>query len=298
MVSANLARAMNSDLAAGGADVTVRRLFHEVVSNDRLFPTTPAEHPTACVEWVTGMGEVIKFCDQAEEGFSTVKAATLALIYKRWIDLPKDFRDKYKGDFYNFATAQTGKARTTIENHMRAVEIFFFSGITPAKAIRIPERDQYRRPVKDKDTGEIIMKEVEWNPFAAPISKLVLMTSRATARQMEETHWAMLMDPGVTWDHINVTINGGKGGGGGGGSSTPGGITYKIIGPNLVACEFDQEVSLGELDWEDYYDNPNGLARRAINRLALILGIPMDEEVILQGQLRDELKEADYDDLG
>lgn len=264
-----------SSIAIEGADATVRRLVGEVMAMDSNFPSEPDMEPERCVAWVGEMREVLVFCDRAEEGFAYVKAVDLALVCKRWGSLPQDFRDKYNDEFYVYATRQTGKARGTIENHIRAAETWVFKGVRPSGKIEIPVRDDHRKIIIED--GRPKTYAVEFDPFRVPIGKLILLRSKAEAGAMTTKDWAMLVDPGVSWDQLNNTLQGGEGGEGGGELK---GIIYRFEGPHLVAIEYGQSAVIAEFDWKEYFDNPDGLERRAINRLCLILGINLDEKII------------------
>lgn len=276
-------------LAAGGAEVAVRRMVYQAAQLDTTFPDDYVDDPdTSRLKWLTEIQGVIILSGGLEEGMSTVKAVGLAVANRHWSDLPVSFRKQFREDFYSWAMAHTDKARSTIENHIRAVETFIFSASQPHGKVRIPQRDDHKRIVyKDKEPQMI---EVDWDPLKVPLGKLVLIRAKAEAKVMTEKLWSMAADPGCTWENLNAELaTGGSGVGG------AGGVIYRFEGPLLTATENGQTVSLGEMFWEEYYNNPAGLVHRAMNRLMLIMNIPEEDKIILQDQRREDNHVYDAD---
>lgn len=269
------------------ADVTVRRLVNEVLNMDSQFPSEPDEKPKECILWLDQMKEVLVFCDRAKEGFAYAIAVDLALVHKRWPLLPQEYRNKYHDDFFVYATRQTGKARGTIENHIRAVDTFFFKGIKPSGLIEVPIRDEDKKVILENGTPKT--QAVEFDSFSVPLGKMILLRSKAEAGLMTKKDWQMLIDPGISWDHLNTALQ--TGGGSGNGDSVKG-IVYRIEGPYLTATEYNQTVEIAEFNWEAYYADEDSFVHRAINRALLGLGISLDEKVIENKRIRKEVSDA------
>lgn len=273
-------------IADAGAEVTTKRLFHEIQQIGEKFPDQVEEQQT----WLKTMEDLLKFCLKEEDGFAKGQIILLHYIEKCWSELPEETRKIYKDSFWNYAEVRTGKDRATIANHLRAIRAFFIDGVGPNHSLQLPERDDHKRPVKSEDGG-IAIKVVPWNPVTVPISKLVAITAKATSGKMTDKLWTMAQDNGVTWEQLQLEMAT-KGSGG-----DPN-MIFIIDGAELIVKEGEDEAHLGSFSvWDEYYSNQNCLSTRAMRRLISLLGIMMDEEALRLADIKnrtDEVYGADY----
>lgn len=284
------AESMVIDLSKAGPEAVIERILKTMKRLDDTFPYDELEgKEERTQEWIANLRRYIGFCTEAKEKFSTAEAVGLAYMKRHWDQLPLSFRKKFNMDFYVWACAVTKNTASTIDNHLRAVETFFFDGIAPKLSIEVPVRDANKKIVIDPDTGKPKTEIKKWNPLIPPISKLVLARSKAVNNGLTRQHWAMLMDDGCTWEQFQIEMSKGGGGGAGGNGA---GIHYRLEGTGLYAVEDAKSVAVGELSFKDYYENPDSLTHRAINRLMLMLGINLDEQLILRQQAKKDVDKA------
>lgn len=275
------------DLSKEGPEAVIEHLLKSMKRLDDGFSKVETSGDEGeAFQWIKSMRQYVRFCTTAEEKFSTAQALAVAYVERHWNQLPLSFRKQFNLDFYRWACADTGKSATTIDNHLRAVKTFFFDGIAPGLSVDIPRRDPNKKVVLDPNTGKPVMEAKLWNPMIPPISKLVLARSKAVNGELNAKQWAMLMDDGVTFDQLQVEMS--KGGGSRGG----GGIRFRLEGTGLYAVEGNQTAPIGELSFKDFYENPDSLEHRALSRMLLMLGVNLDEQLILREEAKKAIDDA------
>jgi hypothetical protein len=266
------------------AEATLHRALHELRILDKKFPTDPDLVPGECQDWFKTMQNMVAYTGQVEEGFSTLRAYALTCIKHHWDDLPQATRQIFNNDFFKFAVKQTGKSPVTIENHIRAIETFYFDTKKLPKSVNVPVRDNNQSVMVDPK-GNPKTEFREFDALKVPISKLVLVRSRAEKETMTADLWSMVADPGCSWEQLQLAVS--KGGGG------EGEIKFRVEGPFLVAVEGNTSTVLGELEcWYAYYNDKSSLAHRALAKIITALSIQMDEETIRKEELKGETENA------
>ena len=239
------------------------------------------------VNWFIQITDLVIWAGKMQSGFSLVRAYALAVIQDAWDDLPLELRKPYNLDFWVYARVQTGdKERSTIDNYIRTARTWFMGGLDLPKEVRVVRRDSSGKIVQ-KD-GEPVYETIEFNPATVMPSKLLVCNARVKAGTMTDELWTALADPYYDYGDVRTLLT--KSASNGGVEGLVAGIQFYFVGPVLVARVDGEEVLVAEeFNWGAYYDEPDGPARFAIERLCLLLGIRLDEVIISDEMHRKHL---------
>lgn len=238
-------------------------------------------------EWFGTLVDVIRFTQDVETGFSHAKAYALLIMQQSWEKVPLKIRMKFDNSFHQFAKSITGKEASTVDNYIRTARVWLASSKHhPIHKIRLVVRDEAGRPQID-DNGRLMIKYIDFVPYEVDMSKLLLVSARAARAEMTDRLWELLVDPYATCSDIQIenALTAGLTGG----SDDDLSLRFDVVGPFLVAKENGQEATIGELDWELYYQDTDSLTHRAISRLLSVLNIKLDEEIIEKREHRMRL---------
>lgn len=271
---------INQQLAEDVAGAVTTKILSDLTQMDESFERFSDE-------WADRMDKTLIYVSRAREGLSTAQAYALAIIKRRWDEFPLSFRVQYNGDFWLYACLRTGRQMRRLELLVDAAEIFLIEEIKPFGSVEVPVRD---------DTGKVIDGKVEykeWKPEDVPLNKLVLVKDRAKNNQMTPELWSMIMDNVITPTEVQSELLGvGKGILPKAADHT---MRFRFEGPTLVASENGISIALGEFDcWDQYYNDPSSLEHRALKRMIAVLGIRMDDEIILNTALKEKRTNGYY----
>jgi hypothetical protein len=252
------------------ARVAVLKIITELSDHNEKFEPQSTD-------WVTHLDHSIVFMTAAKRGLTTAQLYGLAIVKQHWNELPLDWRLPYNNDFWFYACLRSGRQQNRLEDLISAVEVFMLEGVKPFEAVPVPKRNQY---------GGIIPGEFEFrefDPLEIDLGKLFAVKSRAVNDQMTEKLWSMLVDPQITVTELQLELMGGTTQG----SSSPDtSMKFRMDGPVLVVQEGAFTAELGEITaWDAYYENKDSLESRGIRRLMAVLGIKLDEEILLEKAL-------------
>lgn len=257
MTLTNVQQELTDATATLMADSVVSRLFTEV---EKFLTQPPTE------EWFNKLLDVIKFNSGVEIGFQNSRSLVLAIIRNNWDNLPLEIRKRYDFAFMNFARLVTGKERSTIDGYCNVAGVWFINGVRPSGDVKIAERDTHGKPVPGK------FKYVPFVPYQIDHSKLLIVTSRASRGEMTERLYEMLVDPYFTCEDLQRENS----------QLLPNGNLpdeyWETIGPGLWLTGPTGSVCIGELNWDEYEDNP--AVKAGIDRLLKLLDIKRDDDVI------------------
>lgn len=273
-------------LADSGIETMTRRILNVIAEQGKRYETCDTEEKKD--HWFSKTESLIAFHRGSEEISLKAQALLLLLVQEVWTERPPEFTKQYNNDFWSYAEEKTGKARSTLENHLRAIRTFFVDKIGPTSpTIKIPARAS-NGVAKTDASGAPVFEVVPWNPANIPLAKLVAATARAKADSLTPSQWGMLADDKCSWEQFQISLSGGGGGGGNG-------IGYVLAGDFLFAKEGNQEAYLGNLSLP--HDDPDvlipdsaSLRERALKRLALLLNIKTDETAMREALHRNGLK--------
>jgi hypothetical protein len=230
--------------------------------NDKFEPYSEA--------WATQLDAHITYLTVIQKGLTNAQLYALALMKQHWDELPLTFRMGYNNDFWLYACLKTGRKMRRLEELIGAIETFVLGFVGPTGTVAVPKRNE---------VGAVIAGEVEYkefDPLEVDSGKLVAVTSRAAKGQMTEQLWSMLVDDQVSVGEIEIELAGGRG------KNAPDtSLKFYLDGPFLSVVENGVTLVLGEVEgWDEYYDDPNSLQRRAVKRMCAMLNIQMDDEVL------------------
>lgn len=231
-------------------------------------------------EWFGTLVDVIRFTQDVETGFSHAKAYALLIMQQSWEKVPLKIRMKFDNSFHQFAKSITGKEASTVDNYIRTARVWLTdSKYHPIHKIRLVVRDEAGRPQIDEN-GRLMIKYVDFVPYEVDMSKLLLVSARATRKEMTDRLWELLVDPYATCSDLQIenALTAGLAGD----PDEDLSLRFDVVGPYLVAKENGQEATVAELDWELYYQDTDSLTHRAIKHLLSVLDIKLDEEIIEQ----------------
>lgn len=276
-----------NQLGSAGAAATTKRLLSEIANLGRNF--LDCEKPDQTTKWLVEVEQMFQFCQGIEEGSLKGQAALLINMQSLWDDLPLEFRDKWKNDFWYYAKTKTGRDQDTLKNHMRAVRTFMIGKIAPEGPVAVPVRDETGAPILDK-TGSPTLRHIPWDPATVPMSKLVAIAGRANSKQMTSRLWSIAADPGGTWDQIQIELHGGNGSGEGGSAD----MCFYLAGPYLFVKEGQVEAFVADVslphDDDVVLTSSDSLRERAMRRLFIMLNVKQESDTAHEALARVGLK--------
>lgn len=228
------------------------------------------------VTWFSKAMNLFTFFNNIETGFGHAKACILYLIKERWEDLEYEVRRQYDLSFMTFARRLTGKENSTIDNWMRVAKVWLMpDGVRPAFEIPVVQREVNGKPKVDEYGKQIVQYE-SFDPYKVDMTKLLLLTNKASSGAMTDRLWELAADPYYTCEDIRYEIVNGAG------NDSPV-LKYILVGPDIYATRDGESVPVITADeginWDAFYYG-DGLEKEAIQELLHRLGIKLDEDVI------------------
>lgn len=228
------------------------------------------------IDWFSKAMDLFTFFNNIETGFGHAKACILYLIKERWDDLEYEVRRQYDLSFMTFARHLTGKEGSTIDNWMRVAKVWLMpEGVRPAFEISVVQRETNGKPVTD-ERGKQVVKYEQFDPYKVDMTKLLLLTNKASSGTMTDRLWELAADPYYTCDDIRREIVAGSG------NADPV-LKFILVGPDIYATQNGESVPVVTADeginWNSFYYE-DGLEREAIKELLHRLGIKLDEDII------------------
>lgn len=260
-----------SGIALG--QVVVQRMLDEVQRIAR-------DDETDVRTWFGQVVDVLDFSEAVQTGFEHVRALLLAVVKRRWEDLPFEIRKEYALRFDLFALrVAPDLAWKTIENRIRVAETFFLDRTNLPERVAVPERLPDGKPRLGID-GKPVMQMIDFDPMTIDISKLTLARSVVESGQAREnpTIFSMLADKYSTFSDLRSEMFSP--------ASKKAGIApemrFALMGPILIVERNGQTYELGELNFDAYYHDvhpQHELARDSLDKLMRCLGVVLDEDV-------------------
>lgn len=277
MENTNLQNYLSKQLFVGGAELVTKRVLNDVLRLNREFDGS--------TQWRDQLVSVLDMIHQLGRGLSVIEGVLLAIVEDRWKDFDVEWRQMYSGDFEVFVWRKYGIKPGTLRADLRAVRIFLLDdkAVKPFGSLEVPRRDVTGQIVKD-DTGKSLTQRVEWDPTQTSLAKLKAAVPLAVQGKMTANVWSMMADSHISSSQMVKTIY----------QSTQDDpnppqlcIRFRLQGPVLVAYENGNEISLGELDWQGYYEEPYSLKHRAMDKLMSALGLTLDEHLTMYKETED-----------
>lgn len=256
------------------------RTFNEIA---RSANDTRADDQT----WLDQMSLIIHDCGVAEMGFLGAQALALALVEREWDDLEFDVRATYDLSFKVYAMQKTNRAWSTIDNYIRTARLWFLENTRPLGPVDVPLRLPNGK--LQKENGEPLYTPVEFDARKVDLTKLMVCNATARAGRMTPRLWSLLADPMVRCEDLTEELREPREG-------TQEALRFLLVGPTLLAQRGLDEVIIVDdngFNWEDYYQNED-LTRDAIDRIMKVLGIKMDDELIVEGIRKQRLTDERF----
>lgn len=250
----------------------IERVIHEITQWDNNFEPESGE-------WLHKILDLLSLVQGVRRGLSTAEAYIFSILEKRWIELPVDFRNQYNDDFETWVFQVHRRRPATLRADLRAIRIFMTDKLQTGKSVKVPMRDTLGQIIRDAD-GETRYQHIRWNPVHVSLSKLKIAAGAAERGSLSAEDWSLLADEAVgpqeLLHHLTEETDLGSGQ-----SSTNNGfhnsahsfMQFSLEGQLLCVKEGNVVQVLGELYFSDYYNDPYGLSRRALDHLLRSLGI-------------------------
>ncbi len=272
MTDQSIQQLLSRSLYQGGAQIITKRTLQELLRFNEKFDGS--------IQW---RDEIVAISDTIYElgnGLSVVQVVIWAMIEDHWKEFSQEWRNMWDDDFLVFVYRRYGRKPNTVRADLRAVRIFLLDerAAAPFGTVEVPKRDQTGAIVKDEATGKCLTERIEWDVTKTSLPKLKVAVPLVEQGKMTPQTWGMLADDHISSSQMVKTIY----------EVTDGdphppqlNIRFRLQGPVLVAYQNGNEVELGELNWESYYEEPYSFKHRALDKLMELLGLTLDEHLSL-----------------
>jgi len=279
---------LSRSLYSQGADLLTKRTLQELLKFNHEFDGS-----------IQARDQLVAICDTIYElgnGLTVIHAVILAMIEDHWQEFDQAWRETFNNDFITFVWKRYHRKPNTIRADLRAVRTFLLNdkAVKPFGTIEVPKRNLCGELEKD-DTGRCLTQRVEWDPTKSSLAKLKVALPLVENNKMTDKTWALLADDKVSSSQMIRTVYAEHVD-----SPNPPQLTiqFRMEGPVLTAYQNGNECELGELNWDDYYEDPYSFKHRAMDKLMELLGLTLDENVTLYKESEKQHNDYYHDDQG